>query len=26
VERSAQKIFDTPDLDDFLGARLFEGR
>ncbi len=26
IESSARKIFDTPDLDDFLGTRLFEGR
>lgn len=26
IEKSAQKIYDTPELDDFLGARLFEGR
>lgn len=26
VERAAQKIFETPELDDFLGSRLFEGR
>ncbi len=26
IEASARKIFDTPDLDDFLGTRLFEGR
>ena len=26
VEKSARKIFDTPELDDFLGTRLFEGR
>lgn len=26
VEKSARKIFDTPELDDFLGSRLFEGR
>jgi len=26
VEKSAQKIFDVPELDDFLGSRLFEGR
>ncbi|MCH7596212.1 MAG: metallophosphoesterase [Planctomycetes bacterium] len=26
VEKAAQKIYDVPDLDDFLGTRLFEGR
>ena len=26
IEKAAQKIFDTPELDDFLGQRLFEGR
>ncbi len=26
VEQSARKIFDAPELDDFLGTRLFEGR
>lgn len=26
IEKSAHKIFDTPELDDFLGSRLFEGR
>lgn len=26
VEKSAKKIYDTPELDDFLGTRLFEGR
>ena len=26
VERSARKIIDIPELDDFLGTRLFEGR
>lgn len=26
VERAARKIIDTPELDDFLGTRLFEGR
>ena len=26
IERAARKIFDTPELDDFLGHRLFEGR
>ena len=26
VDKAARKIFDTPELDDFLGARLFEGR
>ena len=26
IEKSARKIFDVPELDDFLGARLFEGR
>lgn len=26
IEKAAHKIFDTPELDDFLGARLFEGR
>lgn len=26
VEKAARKIYDTPDLDDFLGSRLFEGR
>ncbi len=26
VERAARKILDTPELDDFLGTRLFEGR
>ena len=24
IEKAARKIFDTPDLDDFLGTRLFE--
>lgn len=26
IEKAAKKIFDTPELDDFLGTRLFEGR
>lgn len=26
VEKAARKIYDTPELDDFLGTRLFEGR
>lgn len=26
VEKAARKIFDTPELDDYLGTRLFEGR
>ncbi len=26
VEKAARKIFDSPELDDFLGTRLFEGR
>jgi predicted phosphodiesterase len=26
IESAARKIFDTPELDDFLGSRLFEGR
>jgi len=26
VERAARRILDTPELDDFLGTRLFEGR
>ena len=26
VEKAARKIFDTAELDDFLGTRLFEGR
>ncbi len=26
IEKAARKIIDTPELDDFLGARLFEGR
>ena len=26
IEKAARKIFDTPELDDFLGSRLFEGR
>lgn len=26
IEKSARKIYDTPELDDFLGQRLFEGR
>ena len=26
IEASARKIYDTPELDDFLGTRLFEGR
>ncbi len=26
IEKSARKIYDTPELDDFLGTRLFEGR
>lgn len=26
VEQAARKIYDTPELDDFLGTRLFEGR
>ncbi len=26
IEKAAQKIYDTPELDDFLGSRLFEGR
>lgn len=26
IEKSARKIYDIPELDDFLGTRLFEGR
>ncbi|MBI3834825.1 MAG: metallophosphoesterase [Planctomycetes bacterium] len=26
IEKAAKKIYDTPELDDFLGTRLFEGR
>ncbi len=26
IEAAARKIFDTPELDDFLGTRLYEGR
>lgn len=26
IESAARKIYDTPELDDFLGTRLFEGR
>ena len=26
IEKSARKIFDIPELDDFLGSRLYEGR
>lgn len=26
VERAARRIYETPELDDFLGTRLFEGR
>lgn len=26
IEKSARKIFDTAELDDFLGTRLFDGR
>ena len=26
VHKAAQKIYDTPELDDFLGARLLDGR
>lgn len=26
IESAARKIYDTPELDDFLGSRLFEGR
>ena len=26
VETAARKIFEAPELDDFLGTRLFEGR
>ena len=26
IETAARKIYDTPELDDFLGTRLFEGR
>jgi diadenosine tetraphosphatase ApaH/serine/threonine PP2A family protein phosphatase len=26
IEKAAQKILDTPELDDFLGLRLFDGR
>ena len=26
VEKAARRIYDTPELDDFLGSRLFEGR
>jgi len=26
IEKAARKIYDTPELDDFLGQRLFEGR
>ena len=26
IEKAARKIYDAPELDDFLGTRLFEGR
>jgi diadenosine tetraphosphatase ApaH/serine/threonine PP2A family protein phosphatase len=26
IEKAAKKIYDIPELDDFLGSRLFEGR
>lgn len=26
IEKSARKVYDVPELDDFLGSRLFEGR
>jgi len=26
IEKAARRIYDTPELDDFLGTRLFEGR
>jgi diadenosine tetraphosphatase ApaH/serine/threonine PP2A family protein phosphatase len=26
IEQAARKIYDTPELDDFLGTRLYEGR
>ena len=26
IEKSARKILDTPELDDFLGSRLYDGR
>jgi len=26
IEKAARKIYDTPELDDFLGTRLFDGR
>jgi len=26
IEKAAKKIYDVPELDDFLGSRLFEGR
>jgi hypothetical protein len=26
IEKAARRIFNTPELDDFLGTRLFEGR
>lgn len=26
IEKAAKKIYETPELDDFLGTRLFEGR
>lgn len=26
IEKAARKIYDVPELDDYLGARLFEGR
>ena len=26
IEKAARKIYDVPELDDFLGSRLFEGR
>lgn len=26
IEKAARKIYDVPELDDFLGTRLFEGR
>ncbi len=26
IEKAARKIYETPELDDFLGTRLFEGR
>lgn len=26
IEKAARRVFDVPELDDFLGSRLFEGR